>query len=166
MRWTGSSRVILLALDVPHQRIAVNGNIRFELSASDRLPDGWRDGGIVAIGEARNLEDADALHLGHPLVQAAVTEARDATSDSIPVAWILDKTAPDELLAHKGKRGRLILVRIRYEGFERVDRLIPIALLEGEVSPLSSDSANWLLEHQPQDRPALAKGRNRERPGG
>jgi len=147
----------LLALAVPHQRIAVNGNIRFELSASDRLPDGWRDGGIVAIGEARNLEDADALHLGHPLVQAAVTEARDATVTQSPVAWILDKTAPRELLAHKEKRGRLILVRIRYEGFERVDRLIPIALLEGEVSPLSTDSANWLLDHQPQDRPAPRK---------
>jgi adenine-specific DNA-methyltransferase len=147
----------LLALDVPHRRIAVNGHIRFELSASDRLPDGWRDGGIVAIGEARNLEDADALHLGHPLVQAAVTEARDATWSQSPVAWILDKTAPRELHAHKGKRGRLILVRIRYEGFERVDRLIPIALLEGEVSPLSSDSASWLLDHQPQNRPALPK---------
>jgi ERCC4-related helicase len=147
----------LLALDVPHRRIAVNGNIRFELSASDRLPDSWRDGGIVAIGEARNLEDADALHLGHPLVQAAVTEARDATCTQSPVAWILDKTASRELLAHKGKRGRLILVRIRYEGFERVDRLIPIALIEGEVSPLSSDSASWLLDRQPQNRPALPK---------
>ncbi len=74
----------LLALNVPHRRFAVNGNIRFELSASDRLPDGWRNGGIVAIGEARNLEDADALHLGHPLVQAAVTEARDATCTQSP----------------------------------------------------------------------------------
>jgi len=147
----------LLALNVPHRRSAVNGNIRFELSASDRLPAGWRDGGTVAIGEARNLEDADALHLGHPLVQAAVTEAREATCTQSPVAWILDKTAPRELLAHKGKRGRLILIRIRYEGFERVDRLIPIALLEGEVSPLSSDSASWLLDRQPQNRPALSK---------
>jgi len=147
----------LLALNVPHRRFAVNGNIRFELSASDRLPDGWRNGGIVAIGEARNLEDADALHLGHPLVQAAVTEARDATCTQSPVAWILDNSAPRELLAHRGKRGRLILVRIRYEGFERVDRLIPIALLEGELSPLSSDSASWLLDRQPQNRPALSK---------
>jgi hypothetical protein len=147
----------LLALNVPHRRVALNGSVRFELSASDRLPDGWRDGGIVAIGEARNLEDADALHLGHPLVQAAVTEARDATGTQSRVAWILDKTAPRELLAHKGKRGRLILVRIRYEGFERVDRLIPMALLEEEISPLSSDCANWLLDHRPQDRPALPK---------
>lgn len=147
----------LLALNVPHRRFAVNGNIRFELSASDRLPDGWRNGGIVAIGEARNLEDADALHLGHPLVQAAVTEARDATCTQSPVAWILDNSAPRELLAHKGKRGRLILVRIRYEGFERVDRLIPIALLEGELSPLSSDSASWLLDRQPHNKPGLSK---------
>jgi len=147
----------LLALDVPHKKIAVNGNMRFQLLASDRLPDGWREGGIVAIGEARNLEDADALHLGHPLVQAAVSEARDSTRTQAPVAWTLDKTAPQELLAHREKRGRLLLIRIRYEGFERVDRLIPVALIEGELSPLSSESANWLLEREPLDRPALAK---------
>ncbi len=146
----------LLALDVPHQRIAVNGNIRFELKASERLPDGWREGGIVAIGEARNLEDADALHLGHPLVQAAVSEARDSTQTQSPVAWTLDKTAPRELLARREKRGRLLLIRIRYEGFERVDRLIPIALIEGDVSPMSNESANWLLEHEPFDRAGLA----------
>lgn len=147
----------LLATGVQHWRTAAPGNIRFELSASDRLPDGWREGGTVAIGEARNLEDADPLHLGHPLVQAAVAEAREATQIQSPVAWILDNGAPREVIAHKGKRGRLILVRIRYEGFEKIDRLIPIALMQGESSPLPIDAAQWLLDRPPHDRPSLQK---------
>jgi ERCC4-related helicase len=147
----------LLATGVRHWRTTVHGNIRFELSASDRLPDGWREGGTVAIGEARNLEDADPLHLGHPLVQAAVAEAREATQIQSPVAWILDNSAPRAVIAYKGKRGRLILVRIRYEGFEKIDRLIPIALMQGESSPLPIDAAQWLLDRQPHDRPSLQR---------
>jgi ERCC4-related helicase len=145
----------LLALGVRYRRLAVNGNIRFEVWPSERLPDGWRDGGTAAIGEARNLQDAEPLHLGHSLVQAAVAEARDATSNGLRVAWILDRSAPRELVEHKGQRGRLFLVRIRYDGFERVDRLISIAVAEGEVSPLAIDSARWLLDHPPHDRPEL-----------
>lgn len=145
----------LLTLGVKYRRVAENGNIRFELSACERLPDGWRDGGVIAIGEATSLEDADRLHLGHPLVQAAVAEARDATLIASPVAWVLDTSSPRDLIVHKGKRGRLVLIRIRYEGFERVDRLIPIAVMEGESSPLAIDSARWLLDRKPHDRPEL-----------
>ncbi len=107
------------------------------------------------IGEARNLEDAEPLHLGHALVQAAVAEAREATPLGMRVAWALDRGAPPELIDHKGQRGRLILVRIRYDGFERVDRLIPIAVGEGDDSPMAISSARWLLDHPPYDRPEL-----------
>jgi ERCC4-related helicase len=145
----------LLTLGVHHRRIAANGNIRFEFSACEGLPDGWRDGGVVAIGEARSLDDADPLHLGHPLVQAAVAEAREATRLLSPVAWVLETSSPRELMVRKGKRGRLVLIQIRYDGFEKVDRLIPIAVVEGESFPLAIDSARWLLDHQPHDRPEL-----------
>ena len=145
----------LLALGVEYRRLAVNGNIRFEVSPSERLPDGWRDGGTAAIGEARDFEDAEYLHLGHPVVQAAVAEARDATPNVLRVAWSIDTSAPRELVDHKGKRGRLVVIRIRYDGFERVDRLIPIAVAEGEFSPLAIDSARWLLDRTPHDRPEL-----------
>jgi hypothetical protein len=134
----------------------LDGIIRFELWPSDRLPDGWREGGTAAIGEARNLADAEPLHLGHTLVQAAVAEARDATANGLRVAWALDDSAPRELVDHKGKRGRLVLVRIRYDGFERVDRLVTTAVIQGEVSPLPIDSAQWLLDHAPHDRPELS----------
>jgi hypothetical protein len=113
------------------------------------------EGGIVAIGDAKDLDEADPLHLGHPLVYAAVDEARVATETQAPVAWILDRSATAALTAHKGARGRLILSRIRYDGFERVDRLIAIAIFEGESSPLDIDSARWLLNHEPHDRPEV-----------
>jgi hypothetical protein len=145
----------LLALGVHYRRLAVDGYIRFELSPSPRLPEGWREGGTAAVGEARNLADAEPLHLGHTLVQAAVAEARAATANTLRVAWTLDNSAPSELVQHKGQRGRLVLVRIRYDGFERVDRLLTTALVQGEVSPLAIDSAQWLLDHAPHDRPEL-----------
>jgi hypothetical protein len=145
----------LLALGVQYRRFSIDGTIRFEISPSERLPDDWRAGGNAVIGEARNLEDAEPLHLGHALVVAAVAEAREATPPGLRVGWALDTSAPAELNDHKGKQGRLILVRIRYDGFERVDRLIPIAVAEGNDSPMAVDSARWLLDHPPYDRPGL-----------
>lgn len=147
----------LLALGVQYRRIPANGNVRFELSASERLPEGWREGGAVAVGEPRNVEGADPLHLGHPLIQAAVAEARDATRFASSVAYVLESTSPRELLLHKGKRGRLVLIRIRYEGFEKVDRLIPIAVIEGESFALTIDTARWLVEHEPRDTPQVPR---------
>lgn len=145
----------LLALGVQYRRLSTDGSIRFEISPSAQLPGDWRGGGNAVIGEARNLENAEPLHLGHALVAAAVAEARAATPPGLRVAWKLSKSAPAELNDRKGKRGRLILVRIRYDGFERVDRLIPIAVTEGGDSPLALDSARWLLDHPPYDRPDL-----------
>src|SRR5262249_7620910 len=49
------------------------------------------------------------------------------------------------------KRGRLVMSRVRYEGFERVDRLVPTALLEGDPTPLPPDCAAWLLEQPPRE---------------
>ena len=47
---------------------------------------------------------------------------------------------------------------IRYEGFERVDRLAPIAIVEGETTPLGPACALWLLDQPPRDRPASPSG--------
>jgi hypothetical protein len=65
------------------------------------------------------------------------------------VGWVLDHGAPSELAARRGYHGRLVLVKVRYDGFESVDRLIPMAVLEGELSPLTMQSAQWLLDHAP-----------------
>ena len=142
----------LAACEIPHRRVAVEGRVRFELQPSERLPEGWRDGATVAVGEVKDMADAAPLHLGHPLVRAAVEEARAATQTRFSVAWTLDATAPAALRLAKGKRGRLVLSMVRYEGFERVDRLLPIAVLEGDGAPLDAECAAWLLDHPPADR--------------
>ncbi len=142
----------LEACRIPHRRVSENGRVRFEMAASDRLPEGWRDGASVAVGEVKDPADAGPLHLGHPLVSAAVEEARAATQGRFCVSWTLDRNAPARLRAAKGKRGRLVLSLVRYQGVERVDRLLPIAVMEGEPAPLDGESACWLLEHSPADR--------------
>ncbi len=140
------------AIGVSYRRAASEGHIRYELNSSPDLPEGWRDGGSVVIGRAKDVDDWDPLHLGHPLVQAAVEEARKATGNSLRVAWKVGKAAPAELKLSKGKRGRLALRRVRYDGFERVDRLIASAVMEGSEAPLDQDCARWLLEQTPHDR--------------
>lgn len=141
----------LRARGVSYRRTSSDGHIRYKLSVSPDLPEGWRDGGTVVIGRVKDLDDSDPLHLGHPLVRAAVEEARMATTQRLRVAWKIGKTAPAQLKSSKGKRGRLVLSRVRYDGFETVDRLIATAVLQGDESPLEDGSAQWLLEQPPID---------------
>jgi hypothetical protein len=50
----------------------------------------------------------------------------------------------------------LALCRVRYDGFERVDRLLATALLEGGPTSLDPDCARWLLEQSPRENPSSA----------
>ncbi len=142
----------LAACGIPHRRVSEDGHARFELEPSDRLPEGWQEGAVVVTGQVKDSGKAAPLHLGHPLVRAAVDEARAATQNRFSVSWTLDADAPAQLRSARGKRGRLVLTRASYEGFERVERLLPIAVLEGDPAPLDADSAAWLLDHSPADR--------------
>jgi superfamily II DNA or RNA helicase len=140
----------LRARKIPYERAADDGHIRYQIGASAQLPAEFETGGTVIVGRSTET-DVDALHPGHPLVQAAVEEARSASDRRFRVAWKLGKGAPSEIAGAKGKRGRLVLTRARYEGFERVDRLIPTVLLENDAAPLSGDCARWLLDRPPRD---------------
>ena len=145
----------LLACDIPHRRVAQDGHVHFEVGPSERLPEGWQEGASVAVGAVPNAADAGPLHLGHPLVRAAVEEARAATQKPFCVTWTPDASAPEQLRQAKGKRGRLALSLVRYEGFERVDRLLLVVVMEGASAPLDADCAAWLLDHRPADRRAF-----------
>jgi hypothetical protein len=56
----------------------------------------------------------------------------------------------------KGHRGRLRLVRVLYRGFESVERLLPVVVLDGVDEPLSLDMAGQLLEGTITDLAALS----------
>ena len=142
----------LSANGIAYLRQPDGGHVRFEVAASQRLPDGFEKGVTVVAGRGNEAEGFDSLHPGHPLVQAAIEEARAATQQRFRVTWKVDRSAPEELREFKGKPGRLVLSRVRYDGFERTDRLIPTVLIDGNDSPLGFDCGRWLLDKAPRHR--------------
>ena len=117
--------------------------------------DGWRDGGTAAIGEARDFEDAEYLHLGHPVGPGRCSRSPRRDAQRLASSLVNRHQRTPRSSTTRANEERLVVIRIRYDGFERVDRLIPIAVAEGEFSPLAIDSARWLLDRTPHDRPEL-----------
>ena len=118
------------------------------LSADPRLPEGLRGGLLVG-------SEADPLHLSHPLVQAAVAEARAATGG---LQRVLLRPSPQSpfppvLQPLRGRLGRLAVVKVAYSGFEPVERLLSAAWLEGEAAPASPEVTAALLALEPHDAP-------------
>ncbi|HJL29713.1 MAG TPA: SNF2-related protein, partial [Polyangiaceae bacterium LLY-WYZ-15_(1-7)] len=115
---------------------------RFALGASAALPEGLEAGLEVSVGPPAQDEEeealADPLHLGHPLVLAAVEEARAATA------------APRAVRVAGGGavRGRLRVLKLRFDGLEPVERIAAVgARVEGEgLTPLAAEEAAALLE--------------------
>ncbi len=87
------------------------------------------EGRKLAVGDARDLSDAEALNLLHPLVQAAIADARAWAGG--PVVLRLSSESPSELAALAGKTGVLGVVLVDYGGFEPVQRLIAGAVVDG-----------------------------------
>lgn len=124
----------------------------FDLEAHPALPEGYRDGARVLVGpRSPELEDdgppGSRLHLGHPLVRAAVMEARAATT--APFVVEVEACEHPGLVEHRGARGRLVLLQVAYDGFEPVETLCPVALFEGRAEPLPLEAAEHLLGHAP-----------------
>ncbi len=111
-----------------------NGRPLLHFGASSRLPAPFAEGGTVVVGGALGLAGADPLHVGHPLIQAAIAHARCHCSGLYRVRFHLDATAPAALRKRRGSRGRLALTRIRYDGFEPEERLRATTVFDdGEV---------------------------------
>lgn len=116
--------------------------------ASDRLPPGFRKGGSVVVGDARGAPAVDPLHLGHPLIRAAVDDARRRDAGAFRVAFRLDPSAPASLRDRRGSRGRLALTRVRYTGFEDEERLRATVVFE-DAEVLRPGEAALALLRQP-----------------
>jgi hypothetical protein len=119
---------------------------RLRVQASPRLPEELRDGMVAAIGPSRQHA---MLSLSHALVRAAVASARRTPERMAAVV-----TAGGALRSRVGRRGRLRLIRLSYPGFEKVEMLVPVALLEGGEL-LSTDEARALLRSPMRDPGAL-----------
>jgi superfamily II DNA or RNA helicase len=139
-------RSYLDAVGVSYERESRHRFTVYRISPSELLPEGLREGATVAIGHTEGLEDADPVHLGHPLVTAALEEARAATQKPFQIQLSVPDNE-DGLHSLRGKVGRLTLAKVRYDGFEPSERLIPTVLFEGDVEPLDPKLATRLLVH-------------------
>ena len=141
----------LRANDVPHKVTRQVSRKTLRIPATARLPGPLSDGLTVAIGHAKRLEDGESLHIAHPLVLAALDEARAAGRGSFSVRFRLTKDAPGALRNRSGARGRLALTRVSYRGFEREDRLVATAVFEDAEVLRPADAALELVRMPCED---------------
>ena len=139
------------AEEVPWGEGERDGREVLHYGASARLPQPLRSGGTVLIGSSRGLEGADPLHVGHPLIEAAVQRARQQCAGEYRVRFRLQPSAPAALRKHRGSRGRLALTRIRYDGFEPEDRLRVTAVFDDAEVLRPADAALELLRQPCED---------------
>ena len=120
--------VVLGYLEVTsaHYERVSNADVQLlRVAPSPGLPEPLRGGITAAIGPSK---EHTSLHLGHPLVLAAVAAAR-APGPPMSVVVTLPAGAPDSLRACVGQRGRLRVVKASFNGFEQVELLVPVVVL-------------------------------------
>ena len=134
---------------VPFERIELSGGIQLHVAPAATLPANLAGGVHVTIGPAS--EGLSALHLTHPLVVAALEAAQSEPRDHYRISCRLSEEAPSELARRRGASGRFVLIKVRYEGFEPVEQLVPVVLLDGDLSPLADNLAHRLLWSELKD---------------
>ena len=114
-------RVVVAYLEargIPHQRSEREGRIILELNGSR-----------FVIGSAKGIENVEPLHLGHALVADAIDDARRVNAGVKTVSVRVEHASP-RLRELRGQRGRLVIAKVAYDGFEPVDRLLVLASVD------------------------------------
>ena len=130
----------LTARGIAYRRSDEAGRVVFEV-----------DGRRFATGDARSLAGAESLNLMHPMVVAAIEDAR--TWPGGPVALALPPDASPELAALAGTGGLLRVVLVDYAGFEPVQQLV-VGAVAGGV-PIDPALAASIARLQAADGKAL-----------
>jgi len=143
----------LEARGVPYELTKTDEGDLLHVPPCAQLPDTFIEGSRAALGAASGHT---SLNLRHPLVLAAVADARSSTAGINRIAIRLAPDAPQILSELRGRRGRLRVLKLAFEGFERVERLLPaIVLADGDPDPLPIAIAEGLLREQVSDAPAV-----------
>jgi superfamily II DNA or RNA helicase len=87
------------------------------------------EGRRFATGDARGLSGSESLNLMHPLVRAAIADARTWPGGSVELSLPMD-AAPD-LAVLAGSVGVLAMTLVDYAGFEPVQRLVAAGVIAG-----------------------------------
>jgi hypothetical protein len=138
-----------------YTRTETDGRVIFEIDETLDLGIDVGDSRRFATGDARGVEDAQALNLVHPLVSAAVDHAKSWNGGSIEL--VLPPDATPELVALAGQIGVLAVARIDFGGFEPVQRLVSAAIVSGiPLDPAVAGRLSSLQAHEcPLEDPKL-----------
>jgi hypothetical protein len=142
----------LTAKAVRYRRSDEAGRVVFDVAAGVALPFEIGDGRRFATGDGRGLSDAEYLNLVHPLVRAAIADARMWSGGGSLTLHLPPGSSP-ELAALAGKAGVICVVLVDYIGFEPVQRLVAGAVVGG--APIDPSLAAKLLRLQATDRTAF-----------
>ena len=119
---------------IEHTRTEADGRVVFDVAADADLPAPIEDVRRFATGDARGLTDAQPLNLLHPLVRAAIENARGWSGGSVELT--LPAGASPDVAALAGHTGVLAVSLVDYAGFEPVQRLISAAVVgESPIDP-------------------------------
>jgi len=149
--------VVLAYLDAvgaPYTLTRGDHAAELSIEASAALPPTIRGGVHALIGTPIAGSPLRPLHLGHPLVLAAVEDARERARSRVFSVRI--RASTPELEALRGKRGRMRLVRAVYRGFETTEHLLPVAILAGMSEPLPIALGPQLIDAIAEDAPMSA----------
>jgi hypothetical protein len=122
---------------VAYGRSEKAGQVLFDLAPDASLVEIGL-GRRFATGDPRFLTDAEALNLVHPLVRAAIADARNWPGGSVEL--LLAPDGSPELAALAGSVGHIRVVLVDYAGFEPVQRLVAAAVIDG--SPIDPSLAD------------------------
>ena len=126
--------------------------ITYQVDPCNRLPPSLSKGATFVVGRADNNSTVKSLHPGHDLIIAAVSEARTATNSVLTVKFLpTEGSLPALLVPLAGQRGKLFVTKVAHRGFERLDQIITVALLEGATDPLPSETVDELILLEPND---------------
>ncbi len=142
----------LASRDVNYQRSDEGGRVIFDIAPGTELAAEIGDRRRFATGDSRGLIEAESLNLAHPLVRAAIADARAWPGGSVEL--LLQRDATPDLAAMAGKVGVLAVALVEYAGFEPVQRLIYGAVVDG--APIDPMVAARIARLQATDSPTVS----------
>jgi hypothetical protein len=142
----------LTARGVKYRRSDEAARVVFDVEPGAALPVEVGDGRRFATGDARALTDAESLNLVHPLVRAAIAQARTWSGGGSVTLHLPPGSSP-ELAALAGKVGLICVALVDYVGFEPVQRLVGAAVVAG--TPIDPSLAAKLVRLPATEGPAF-----------
>ena len=144
---------------IPHARVQLAGRVEYQIQPSGRMPEGYRDGLVAIIGDSRDIREGEVLHVGHPVVQAAIDDARRVTAGPIHVVFeAINGPMSEGFRQLVGRCGRLVVTKTSYRGIEPVDNLLTTAVMEGGDEALSLAIVDTLLRLPVRPGDSLREG--------